>query len=380
MQAMGEETGQEVLGIINMMGPESINFSTPIADIMHSQFAKLNKIPAADKLEFDDELRRVYKDWPGIDSPESVSWLRGGGGYDNVGKKRTAYTTIMGKAKYRDKGFPNYDEAVEAASHTGLKDLAYGDSGMAIYKPDLTRDIYADDAHDTYSHIMPGEIVGRLEEPVPFSEMFGSNYQANRGRTSAAGKPFTHDQSIVASNIRKDGYEVADGDWYNGILKHLDGPERGSADPRLLAGTAAGTAGLLAAPALMRGEPTSPEERGFASWEEVSRDPTAPLPAPTWGEAMGKAGSNMMHVLGLPMTGLQGIARGGYGLLTGEDFNEAAAQAGNTMDVGWKDGLLDVSGMNPDKGADQAAGYVTDKTGDESLGWMVKMGLLFGGL
>jgi hypothetical protein len=142
-------------------------------------------------------------------------------------------------------------------------------------------------------------------------------------------------------------------------------------------------AGLLPAGAAAAGsgtaksaEPTSPEERGFQSWEDVSRDPTAPLPVPTWGDI----GESVTNVLGMPMTGLQGLARGAYGLLTGEDFTEAAAQGGNTMGVGWKDGLLDMSGMNPDKGADQAEAYVTEKTGDESLGWMAKMGLLFGGL
>lgn len=150
----------------------------------------------------------------------------------------------------------------------------------------------------------------------------------------------------------------------------------GNATVPLLGATAAGTAGLLAVPALMKGEPTSPEERGFESWEEVSRDPTAPLPVPTWGDI----GESVTNVLGMPMTGLQGLARGAYGLLTGEDFTEAAAQGGNTMGVGWKDGLLDMSGMNPDKGADQAEAYVTEKTGDESLGWMARMGLLFGGL
>jgi hypothetical protein len=97
---------------------------------------------------------------------------------------------------------------------------------------------------------------------------------------------------------------------------------------------------------------------------------------PTWGDI----GESVTNVLGMPMTGLQGLARGAYGLLTGEDFTEAAAQGGNTMGVGWKDGLLDMSGMNPDKGADQAEAYVTEKTGDESLGWMARMGLLFGGL
>jgi hypothetical protein len=80
------------------------------------------------------------------------------------------------------------------------------------------------------------------------------------------------------------------------------------------------------------------------------------------------------------MTGLQGIGRGLFGLATGEGLTEAAAQAGNTMDVGWKDGRVDVSGINPDKGADQLEEYVTEKTGDEALGWMAKMGLLLGGI
>ena len=134
-----EETGREVLAAVNMMGPDSINFSTPIARIMQKQFDQLDKIPAADKAEFDKELRGVYEDWPGIDSPEAMDWLMGTNGQDNIGKRRTAYSTIMGKAKYRDKGFPNYKEAVDAATHSDLVDLNLGDAGMSIYKPDLQR-------------------------------------------------------------------------------------------------------------------------------------------------------------------------------------------------------------------------------------------------
>jgi GNAT superfamily N-acetyltransferase len=132
--------------------------------------------------------------------------------------------------------------------------------------------------------------------------------------------------------------------------------ERGNADPRLLAGTAAGTAGLLAAP--------------------LMADKDKPLPVPTAGDI----GESILSILGMPMTGLQGIGRGLFGLATGEGLTEAAAQAGNTMDVGWKDGRVDVSGINPDKGADQLEEYVTEKTGDEALGWMAKMGLLLGGI
>ena len=131
--------------------------------------------------------------------------------------------------------------------------------------------------------------------------------------------------------------------------------EKGNADPRLLAGTAAGTAGLMAAPMLA--------------------DKDKPLPVPTWGDV----GESVGGVLSMPMTGLQGIARGLYGLATGEDIVTAGAEAAGVMGSEHKGSLM-TPGMDSDKGADRMEKYVTEKTGDESLGWLTKMGLLLGGI
>ena len=126
--------------------------------------------------------------------------------------------------------------------------------------------------------------------------------------------------------------------------------------------------------------PTSPEERGFGqplpTYKELMDERNKPLPLPTGGDVV----DSIFNILGMPMTGLQGTARGLFGLATGEGLAGAAAQAANTMDVGWKNGRVDVRGMNPDKGADQFERYVTDVTGDPSLGWMAKMGLMLGGI
>ena len=122
--------------------------------------------------------------------------------------------------------------------------------------------------------------------------------------------------------------------------------ERGNATVPMLATTAGLSGAGLLAPAIA--------------------DKDKPLPLPTAGDVA----DSLFTILGMPMTGLQGLARGGYGLLTGEDLATAAAEAAQTMDVGWKNGLLDVSKINPDKGADQFEGYVTDVTGDQALaGW-----------
>jgi hypothetical protein len=129
----------------------------------------------------------------------------------------------------------------------------------------------------------------------------------------------------------------------------------------LPAGVAAGGSG-----AANSAVPTSPEERGFKSWEEVSRDPTAPLPPPTWGETFDKVGDNLMMILDAPMKGWQGITRGLYGLANGEDLVTAGAQANSLMEAG------------VEEGADRAGKWVSEKTGDDTLGFYTKYGLLFG--
>ena len=74
-------------------------------------------------------------------------------------------------------------------------------------------------------------------------------------------------------------------------------------------------------------------QQGFTPWPEY-KDPNAPLPVPTWADI----GGSVVDVLGAPMAGLQGIARGAYGLATGEDLATAGAQAAHMMGSEHKNG------------------------------------------
>ena len=95
-----------------------------------------------------------------------------------------------------------------------------------------------------------------------------------------------------------------------------------------------GATSLLLMPSDAEGaEPTTAEDRGFRSWDSY-RDPTAPLPPPTWGEAMGKAADNLFTVLDAPLSGLQGLSRVGYGLLSGESFDEAMNHGADVVNGG----------------------------------------------
>ena len=77
------------------------------------------------------------------------------------------------------------------------------------------------------------------------------------------------------------------------------------------------------------------------------------LPLPTWEDV----GDSLFTVLGMPMAGLQGLARGAYGLMTGEDLVTAAAEA-NHMTGGSLDGNIGRPGGDTEEGWDRVGGKV----------------------
>lgn len=234
--AAQEDTQKDVIGVYNAMGEESVNFSTPIADGMFQQIPALTKIDKTDINRFDDEIRKTekkvtkkdktvvvtypFKDWVGMDHPDAMSQIMGKDGYPKFGALRTQLTATMGKAHYRDRGFPSYNEMIKSTEDPALSNAAIGDSGLQTYKVDTSQDVQPIDFHDTYSHRMPGENTGGLEESLPFEIFFPKSYEKFRNTKTRSGKLMSHDQAIVAMNIRKDGYEVADQKWLDGVMKY----------------------------------------------------------------------------------------------------------------------------------------------------------------
>jgi hypothetical protein len=166
--------------------------------------------------------------------------------------------------------------------------------------------------------------------------------------------------------------EGMSGDWYKGQIESIyemlmDGIDPASADKDLLSGldawkmlrvgrdsshvmphtAAAATAATAAAgsgaansaegytqlgPGFASGfgpqqEGSTPAANGLPSWDRYETGPSHGLPTPTWGDV----GESLFSVLGAPMAGLQGLARGAYGLATGEDVVTAGAEAAHMM-------------------------------------------------
>ena len=229
-----EDTQNDVVGVYNAMGEDSVNFSTPIAQGMFQQIPALQKLDLADVKKFDEEVRGFkkttkkkdgttvvsypMKDWVGLDHPEAMSQIMGKDGYPKFGALRTVLTTTMSKAHYRDRGFPSYKEMVKAVEDPELAGANIGDAGISTYNVDAAKGIEPIDYHDSYSHRMPGDDNGGLAQSLPFEVFFPESYKRYRNTKTKSGKLMTHDQAIVAMNIRKDGYEVADQKWLDGVL------------------------------------------------------------------------------------------------------------------------------------------------------------------
>ena len=231
-----EDTQNDVVAIFNAMGEDSVNFSTPIAQGMFQQIPALQKLDLADVKKFDGEVRAFkkttkkkdgttvvsypMKDWVGLDHPEAMSQIMGKDGYPKFGALRTVLTNTMSKAHYRNRGFPSYNEMVKAVEDPELAGVNIGDAGTSTYNVDTSKGIEPIDYHDSYSHRMPGDDNGGFQESLPFEIMFPKSYKRYRNTKTKSGKLMTHDQAIVAMNIRKDGYEVADQEWLDNAMTY----------------------------------------------------------------------------------------------------------------------------------------------------------------
>lgn len=281
LRKAAEDYDMPVLAVYNRMGRESTNFSTPIADAMQQQIGRL-PIKKADKAQFDAELRAQYPEWVGLDDPRALDQLMGEGEFagKTPGQMRTAYTTIMGKQGYQQKGFPTYKEALDAANIEELTSQPFGASGISMYRPDTDAAVRPIDFHRSYDTGMPGQYTGGLQESVPFRVMFPDIY--NRLRTEmtkpASGRapaPLTNEQAIVAANIRGDNVgQVANQRWLDNIRTYLETGKSLYSTPTggLLSAAARDFQSEVDRPQLLAGSEISPMERRELEIDQQMRD------------------------------------------------------------------------------------------------------------
>jgi hypothetical protein len=272
LRRAAEQTGEQPIAVYNAMGEQSVDFSTPIAESMMRQVMNSSKLAKKDKAGFDKELRLTWPEWVGLDDPRAMEQLMTSGG-----KKRTAFTSIMGKKGYQMRGFPSKQETVKAVEDPLLSGAKLGDSGISMYLPDTGKDVFAiPGVHKSYDTAMPGTYLGGLEQSVPFEVMFPKSSQMlAREMTNpqpskvtgipAAPKPFTREQQIDAFNKRGAVYENTDQEWLDNIMTWL---EKAKNEP---AKTVGGLVGLGGSGSVMADMPQQPPEEPMTAGQFLTQ-------------------------------------------------------------------------------------------------------------
>ena len=223
IQAAGK-SGEDVLGVYTSMAPTGINFSHHVAESMIGQLKTLNPAKTAVR-ELDNEIRNLavknpnngtisypYKDFAGVTSTNIYDQLEKGTKLSSSGNLRKAIVETMSKAKYRDMGFPKWEDTANAVIKPELRNIPAGMSGHSIFKADPTQGIIGSSGftHGSYSAGIPGQALGGINQ-VPLDVMFPKLYAQQK----ALGR---NDTQINRSFMMKHQQELADQQWLDNMM------------------------------------------------------------------------------------------------------------------------------------------------------------------
>jgi len=202
--------GDDVNFVYSSMGARSGDFSTMMSDAILAQIPNL-KITKKSKKEFDSDIRKIFPEWVGVDSPEARSQLIGNANL----RKAFAETTALGK--YQDQNFPDIASTRFAITEQDLIEQPTGVSGYAISRLDPTGRVIESPQvpHTTYNTQMAGEYIGGFEDAIPREIMFPDFYKQRR----VAGAPEkADDRAFSMSNVSQN----ADQEWLDGVMAYIE--------------------------------------------------------------------------------------------------------------------------------------------------------------
>lgn len=166
------ERGDPTLGVYMAMGPQGINFSHHVAEGMVGQLNFLKPSKAAIK-ELNSEIKNLkvknpetgqtsqpFKNFAGVDSENIYDIMSRGTDEFSAGGIRKAIVETMSKAKYRDLGFPKWEDTARVMSEPGL---TMGETGRTIFQALPGSQIVTPSfLHGSYSAGIPGSYMGGL--------------------------------------------------------------------------------------------------------------------------------------------------------------------------------------------------------------------------
>jgi hypothetical protein len=166
--AEGLDAGRDVFGVYTAMGPQSLDQTTMMTDLL-SDMATKSPIRREDFAVFNDAAKRIIPNFAGLGHADLAQQLA-----TATQGQRKRFVDLMDTSKMLEKGFPDVSAARVALTEEALRDVPAGTSGYSVVKfgPESFEYLEPTVPHPSYDTQMTGEMVGRLPNPTPFSLMF----------------------------------------------------------------------------------------------------------------------------------------------------------------------------------------------------------------
>ena len=183
-----EASGGRLVRAIKVgMNPEGANFSHPIAQALVRQLDVLN--PSKADLKIADEViknQKAYGDmsgFAGLKSPDLEKQLLEGASNISAGDLRKSLVKSMSSYELKKRGFPVYEDVLDASLIPNLRNKRTGEAGNLIYEPQYQDQLIANPAypHGSYTHGIPrqaGGVIGGFENTIPIEILARKTYNA----------------------------------------------------------------------------------------------------------------------------------------------------------------------------------------------------------
>ena len=192
--------GRDVMAVKTGMNPEGANFSHPIAQALVRQLdvlqPKKSDIALADKMIRNAAnakgVRGDFKNFAGLNSPNLEEQLLLGGEGFSAGNMRKALAETMASYELRKRGFPVYQDVLDATLIPNLRGHMTGEAGNFIYQPKFMDELVANPSyqHASYSHGIPrmeGGVIGGFDQTIPINVLAHKTFDQKiaEGKTKA---------------------------------------------------------------------------------------------------------------------------------------------------------------------------------------------------
>ena len=180
--ATGLEEGRPVFGVTTTMGPESLNQTVDMVDILH-QMARTSPIRASDLAVFNKKAEDIIPGYAGLLDEDAVQQLQGA-----TQGQRKAFVKLMDNADALKLGLPNVPAARFGLTDPNLVDVPSGVSGYSFVElgPESLEKLDSSIKNRSYVEDLTGKFGGR-GPLVPFSTMFSDFVKKRRAAAKLEG-------------------------------------------------------------------------------------------------------------------------------------------------------------------------------------------------